>query len=121
MTCNNDDTLQVLCRKYLHKLRLVGARRGIDVDSMIRANKEGICKATVEEVELLSRCVCDERVSRVDIPRLLGLSYRQCVNTSLFDKIKKLPHVGVYSKISVLINKNLLIKYCKNNEKDKHL
>ena len=76
MTKRNE-TLQALCRDYLGKLRYMGKKHGIDVDSIIRANKRKECEATNKEVEMLSRCVDDERVSRTDIPKMLGKSYRQ--------------------------------------------
>ena len=72
-----NETLQALCRDYLGRLRYMGKKHGIDVDSIIRANKRKECEATNKEVEMLSRCVDDERVSRTDIPKMLGKSYRQ--------------------------------------------
>lgn len=101
-----NETLQALCRDYLGKLRYMGRKYGIDVDSIIRANKRKECEATNKEVEMLSRCVNDERVSRTDIPEILGKSYRECVEDGDFDCIKKLKRVGIYSKISVLLRKN---------------
>lgn len=55
---------------------------------------------------MLSRCVDDERISRKDIPEILGKSYRQCESDGVFDRIKKLRHVGIYSKISALLYKH---------------
>ena len=78
-------------------------KHGIDVDSIIRANKRNECEATQKEVEMLARCVDDERISRADIPKLLGESYHQSESTGVFDKIKKLRHVGIYSKVSALL------------------
>ena len=84
----------------------MGKKHGIDVDSIIRANKRKECEATNKEVEMLARCVDDERVSRTDIPKLLGESYRKSESGGVFDKIKKLRHVGVYSKVSALLFKS---------------
>lgn len=107
---NRNETLQALCRDYLGKLRYMGKKHGIDVDSIIRANKRKECEATRKEVEMLSRCVDDERISRTDIPKLLGESYRQSESKGVFDRIKKLRHVGIYSKVSaILLGKELEI------------
>ena len=101
-----NETLQALCRDYLGKLRYMAKKHGIDVDSIIRANKRNECEATQKEVEMLARCVDDERIARNDIPKMLGESYRKSENNGVFDKIKKLRHVGIYSKVSALLYKN---------------
>jgi len=101
-----NETLQALCRDYLDRLRYMAKKHGIDVDSIIRANKRNECEATQKEVEMLSRCVDDERIARNDIPKLLGESYRKTESDGVFDRIKRLRHVGTYSKISALIYKN---------------
>jgi hypothetical protein len=85
-------------------------KHGIDVDSIIRANKRKECEATQKEVEMLARCVDDKRISRTDIPKLLGESYRQSESGGVFGKIKKLKRVGIYSKISALLYKNKITK-----------
>jgi hypothetical protein len=113
MTKRNE-TLQALCRDYLSRLRYMAKKHGIDVDSIIRANKRNECEATQKEVEMLSRCVDDERIARNDIPKLLGESYRKTESAGVFDKIKKLRHVGIYSKVSALIYKN------KKNENERN-
>ncbi len=105
MTKRNE-TLQALCRSYLRRLRHIGMRYGIDVDGLIELNRRKECEATQTEVELLSRAVDDERLSRNEIPDVLGKSYRKCVKDGDFDRIKKLKRVGIYSKISVLLRKN---------------
>ena len=105
MTKHNE-TLQTLCRDYLGKLRYMGKKHGIDVDSIIRANKRKECEATNKEVEMLSRCVDDERVSRTDIPKILGKSYRHANEDGDFEHIKKLKHQGIYSKVSALLFKS---------------
>ena len=106
MDVQRNEILQAMCRDYLGKLRYMGRKHGIDVDSIIKLNKRGECSATNKEVEMLARCVDDERISRKDIPELLGKSYRQCESDGVFDRIKKLRHVGIYSKISALLYKN---------------
>ena len=105
MTKRNE-TLQALCRDYLGRLRYMAKKHGIDVDSVIRANKRKECEATNKEVEMLSRCVNDERVSRTDIPKILGKSYRQSNEDGDFERIKKLKYQGIYSKVSALLLKS---------------
>ena len=105
-----NETLQALCREYLGRLRYMGKKHGIDVDSIIRANKRKECEATNKEVEMLSRCVDDERLSRNDIPKLMGKSYRYCEENGIFDRIKRLRHQGIFSKVSaILLGKELEI------------
>lgn len=105
MTKRNE-TLQALCRDYLGRLRYMAKKHGIDVDSIIRANKRKECEATNKEVEILSRCVDDERVSRTDVPKILGKSYRQSNEDGDFERIKKLKYQGIYSKVSALLYKS---------------
>lgn len=105
MTKHNE-TLQALCRDYLGRLRYMGKKHGIDVDSIIRANRKGECSGTEREVQMLSRMVDDERVSRTDIPKILGKSYRQANEDGDFDRIKRLKHQGIYSKVSALLFKS---------------
>ena len=102
----HNDTLQALCRDYLGRLRYMGKKHGIDVDSIIRANKRRECVGTEREVQMLSRMVDDERVSRTDIPKILGKSYRQAYDDGDFEHIKKLKHQGIYSKVSALLFKS---------------
>lgn len=101
-----NETLQALCRSYLSRLRYMAKKHGIDVDSIIRANKRKECEATNKEVEMLSRCVDDERLSRTEVPVVLGKSYRQANEDCDFDRIKKLKHQGIYSKVSALLYKS---------------
>jgi len=105
MTKRNE-TLQALCRDYLGKLRYMGKKHGIDVDSIIRANKRKECSGTEYECQMLARMCDDERVSRTDIPKILGKSYRQANEDEDFERIKKLKHQGIYSKISALLYKS---------------
>jgi len=102
MTKRNE-TLQALCRDYLGKLRYMGKKHGIDVDGLIRLNRQKKCEATQHEVELLGRAVDDERISRTDVPKALDKSYRQANEDGDFDRIKKLKHQGIYSKVSALL------------------
>lgn len=101
-----NDTLQALCRDYLGRSRYMGKKHGIDMDGLIAMNRRKECSATKHEVELLSRCVNDERVSRTDIPKILGKSYRQAYEDGDFERIKKLKHQGIYSKVSALLFKS---------------
>ena len=103
MTIN--DKIQSLCRYYLCKLRPIAEKHNLGrwIDRTINDNEGGKCMATEEEVAFLSRCVDDERLSRSDIPRVIGKSYRYCVENDLFDHIKKLRFVGIYSKVSALL------------------
>lgn len=105
MTKRNE-TLQALCRDYLCKLRYMGKKHGIDVDSIIKLNKRGECSATNKEVEMLARCVDDERISRTEVPKILGKSYRQACEDGDFDRIKRIRHQGIFSKVSALLYKN---------------
>jgi len=101
-----NETLQALCRDYLGRLRYMGKKHGIDVDGLIRLNRQKKCEATQYEVKLLGRAVDEERVSRTDIPKILGKSYRQSNEDGDFDRIKKLKHQGIYSKVSALLYKS---------------
>ena len=105
MTCNSE--LQSLCRNYLSLLRPMAGRFGLIgvVDGLIDANRNGACVATESEVELLSRACDDERVSRVEVAKLLCKSYRQATEDGDFDRVRKLRRVGIYSKVSVLLCK----------------
>lgn len=111
------DVLQSLCREYLSRLRYMAKKHGIDVDSIIRANKRSECEATKKEVEMLARCVDDERVSRTDIPKILGKSYRQCFEEDDFEQVRKLKRVGIYSKVSTLLYADKIKNKKKNNKR----
>lgn len=113
MNVQRNEILQAMCRDYLTRLRYMGRKHGIDVDAIIRANRRKECVATKHEVELLSRACDDERISRKDIPEILGKSYRQCESDGTFDRIKKLRHVGIYSKISALLYKHKIYERAK--------
>lgn len=100
-----NEKLQTLCRDYLGRLRPIASKFGLDgfVDSTIKANVRKECVGTEREVEMLSRMVDDERVSRVDVAKILDKSYRYCNENGVFDKIKKLSHTGIFSKVSALL------------------
>jgi hypothetical protein len=88
----------------------MGKKHGIDVDGLIRLNRQKKCEATQHEVELLSRAVDDERISRIEVPKILGKSYRQANEDGDFDRIKRLRHQGIFSKVSaILLGKELEI------------
>lgn len=99
--------LQALCREYLSRLEYMADKHGLGgwVRETLRANKRGECEATKKEVAMLSRLVDEERIERKDIPTLLNKSYRQCESDGTFDKIEKLPRVGIYSRVSAILNK----------------
>ena len=91
MTKRNE-TLQALCRDYLTRLRYMAKKHGIDVDSIIRANKRKECSGTEYECQMLARMCDDERISRTDVPKVLDKSYRQANEDGDFERIKKLKH-----------------------------
>ena len=99
------EKLQEICRNYLSRLYATAEKYGIGqwLKSLIEMNKNKQCHATEQEVEMLARCVDDERIARKDIPKMLGKSYRQCVERGDFDEIKQLRRVGIYSKVSALL------------------
>lgn len=105
MTKEQNQELQSLTRQYLTKLRGMAKAHGLLswIDETIKANKRGECESTQKECELLARACDDERISRKDIPEILGISYRSCYENDLFAKVKTLRHVGIYSKISALL------------------
>ena len=105
MTKRNE-TLQALCRDYLTRLRYMAKKHGIDVDSIIRANKRKECSGTEYECKMLARMCDDERISRTDVPKVLDKSYRQANEDGDFERIKKLKHQGIYSKVSALLYKS---------------
>lgn len=105
MKATRNEKLQTLCRDYLCRLRGIATKYGLmpQLNALIVANANGTCFATEREVELLSRACDDERVSRVDVAKILDKSYRYCNEKGIFDKIKKLSHTGIYSKVSALL------------------
>lgn len=109
MNTKRNSALQTLCRQYLSMLRGVAKKHGLAdfVDETIKANADNKCAATATEVELLSRAVDDERLTRLDVPRVLSKSYRKAYDDGDLDnpKLKKLRRVGIYSKVSALLLK----------------
>lgn len=105
---NEEDKLQELCRHYLSKLKCIANKHGLGkfIDDTIKLNKQDKCHGTKVEVELLARACDDERLTRQDVPKILGKSYRQCNDDEDFERIKKLKRVGIYSKIDTLLYKN---------------
>lgn len=108
--------LQKLCREYLSRLKDKAQQYGLSswLQDIIEQNNRNECSATEEEVEMLSRILDEERIVRTDVPKILGKSYRQCVDDEDFDNIKHLPYVGIYSKVSTLLYK---FKKQKNGKK----
>ena len=101
-----NNKLQELCRNYLKRLRPLAQKFGLGkfVDDTIEMNLQERCKATEDEVKLLSRAVDDERISRHELPTMLGKSYRKCVEDDDFSKVETLKRVGIYSKVSAEIH-----------------
>lgn len=97
--------LRQICRKYLKKLRKAAKKRGLLnwIDATIEMTQDDKCKPTESEVMLLSRAVDDERLTRVEVPPILGKGYQDCFNDDDFDKIKKLKRVGIYSKVDTML------------------
>lgn len=104
----NNNTLQALCRNYLGDLRPIAEKFGLGnfVDETIEANSRGKCVGTEEECEMLARMCDDERVPRAYVPKILGKSYRQSTEDGDFERIRKLKHQGIYSKVSALLYKS---------------
>lgn len=104
---HDNDTLQSLCREYLTRLRYIAKKHGLGdwISDIIRANRRNECEGTQHEVQMLARMVDDERINREDIPKMLGKSYRQCVEDDDFKSIMKLRKLGTYSKISAITYK----------------
>lgn len=105
---SRNETLQRLCRSYLSRLRYIASKHGLlpQLNNLIAMNKRRECVGTEREVQMLSRMVDDERVSRTEVPKILGKSYRQANEDGDFDRIKKLKHQGIYSKVSALLYKS---------------
>lgn len=101
--------MQTLARKCLAKLQYRADKHGLGqwVKDTIKANKRNECAATKQEVMLLARCVDEERIARKDIPKLFGMSYRQANDQCVFDKVEKLGATGTYSRVSVLVEKEV--------------
>ena len=103
-----NEALQQVCRNYLERLRPLAEKFSLGgfIDETIERNMRNECAGTAEEVALLSRACDDERLSRAEVPKLLGKSYRQAYESGDFDKLKTLRRVGIYSKLSALLLKS---------------
>ena len=80
------------------------------INKLLRDNVNGDCAATEEQVDMIAKLVDEDRMKREEIPRMFGKSYKQCVDDNIFSKIKTLPKVGIYSKVSALLLKDKLEK-----------
>ena len=107
MNDGDNNKLQELCRAYLIRLRPVAEKFGLGgwVDNILAANVRKECAGSREEVEMLSRCVDEERIKRSELPKLLGKSYRQSIDDEDFENVKKLKRVGIYSNVDALLYK----------------
>ena len=101
----NDD-LQAIARGYLSRLRHTANKHGLGtwLDGIIKANRKHECEATEREVRMLSRLCDDSNVKRTDVPKILGKSYRQCVDDDDFARIRtNKRNRAIYDKVSVLL------------------
>lgn len=73
------------------------------LNQAIKDTKRKDCSPTEKECAMLSRLVDDERLTRVEVPPILGKGYQDCFNDDDFDKIKKLKRVGIYSKVNTML------------------
>ena len=100
--------LRQICLGYLQRLKGIAETHGLSewLNKAIKDTNQEECKPTESECEMLARMVDDERVTRTDVPTILGESYRTCFVEEHFEKIKKLRHVGIYSKVDALLYAN---------------
>lgn len=73
------------------------------LNQAIKDTKRKDCEPTEHECQMLSRLVDDERLTRIEVPPILGKGYQDCFNDDDFDKIKKLKRVGIYSKVGTML------------------
>ena len=120
MNETRNEALQRLCRDYLGRLRYVASKHGLlpQLNNLIAMNKRRECVGTEREVQMLSRMVDDERMKRHDVPKLCNMSYRQFDSNEYFNNIKRLKHVGIYSKVSALLFADKIKKKNKNKDYD---
>ena len=97
--------LRQICRKYLQRLRHMAEKRGLSswLNQAINDTKRKDCEPTEKECAMLSRLVDDERLTRVEVPPLLGKTYRECFDNNDFENIKRLKRVGLYSKVDTML------------------
>jgi len=110
--------LQAIARSYLIRLRHMARKHGLLswLNAIIKANKDNKCVATEKEVRMLSRLCGDDGVCRCDVPKLIGKSYRKCVDDGDFGKIRRRDVKGTYDKVSALL---LALKPRRNKKKRK--
>lgn len=105
------DTLQLLARKYLFRLKKQAKKVGLeeDVDKLIKDNKNGLCIAEKDQVDLLSRAVEDDRIKYDDITHFVHYPFRKIYKENMIAKfIRKFKNRGQYSKVDAEILKNKL-------------
>ena len=80
-------------------------KRGLSswLNQAINDTKRKDCEPTEKECAMLSRLVDDERLTRVEVPPLLGKTYRECFDNNDFENIKRLKRVGLYSKVDTML------------------
>ena len=107
MDDEKNEELQRITRHYLGFLSPLAEKFGLGkwLKDIIELNEQEKCSATEEECRMLTRLCDDERVARQDIPKLIGRSYRNCVDNGIFERLKTLKRTGIYDKISVLLFK----------------
>ena len=100
-----NEALQGLVRHYLGKLRHIAKKHGMlpQLNNIIASNRRKECAGTEYECMMLARMCDDERLSRVGVPAVIGKTYRSAFNDDEFKKVKKLKHVGIYSKVSAML------------------
>lgn len=100
-----NEHLQWLCRQYLSKLRTFAYAHGLGkyVEDTLTLNSQNKCEATEEEVQALSRLCDEERVTRKEVCEIVGKSYRKTLEDGDFEKVRRLKHVGTYSRVSALL------------------
>lgn len=108
----DNEIRQSLFRSMLERTRGMAKAAGLGewVERTLSENKSGRCAATDEQVDMLSRMLDEERIDRRDVPRELGLSYRFCVENGVFERLRKLLHLGTYSRTDTAVMKNKLKK-----------
>lgn len=112
-----DDNLQAIAREYLSRLRYMARKHGLDgwLMDVLRENRAKRCEATKNEVRMLSQLCDDANVKRTDVPKILGKSYRYCVDENIFDRIRtNTANRAIYDKVSVLLLSGKLNKKKKN-------
>jgi len=100
--------LRQIAQAYLQRLKGIAETHGLSewLNKAIKDTKRKDCEPTEHECEMLARMVDDERITRNDVPPILGKSYRACFDEEHFEKIKKLRQVGIYSKVDTLLYAN---------------